>query len=153
MKICEKVGKSRNIVFFQWFVTPEGRKVSSLKWRVRSHLARWKMKNCMPLWLETRFYMNKTHQVRIIFGNCDIEKIYVLVMRNTFRRKYKTHQLRTTFGSCHVEKVQAVVARSTFWNQNIKEMPYLNHFWKLRCWKKYTSLWREPQFDFKMLKY
>ena len=31
----EKVAKSRNIVFCQWFVTPEGRKVGSLKRRVR----------------------------------------------------------------------------------------------------------------------
>ena len=30
----EKVGKSRNTVFFQWFVAPEGRKVGSLKRRV-----------------------------------------------------------------------------------------------------------------------
>ena len=34
----EKVGKSRNTVFFQWFVAPEGRKVGSLKRRVRSQL-------------------------------------------------------------------------------------------------------------------
>ena len=36
----EKVGKSRFTVFFQWFVAQEGRKVGSLKRRVRSHLAR-----------------------------------------------------------------------------------------------------------------
>jgi len=30
----EKVGKSRNTVFLQWFVAPEGRKVGSLKRRV-----------------------------------------------------------------------------------------------------------------------
>ena len=36
----EKVGKSRNIVFFRWFGAPEGRKVGSLKRRVRSQLAR-----------------------------------------------------------------------------------------------------------------
>ena len=36
----EKVGKSRNTVFFQCFVAPEGRKVGSLKRRVRSQLAR-----------------------------------------------------------------------------------------------------------------
>ena len=40
----EKVGKSRNTVFFQWFVAPEARKVGSLKRRVRSQLARWEMK-------------------------------------------------------------------------------------------------------------
>ena len=44
MQTREKVGKSRNTVFFQWFVAPEGRKVGSLKRRVRGHLARWEMK-------------------------------------------------------------------------------------------------------------
>ena len=41
MQMREKVGKSRNTVFFQWFVAPEGRKVGSLKRLVRSQLARW----------------------------------------------------------------------------------------------------------------
>ena len=50
-----KVAKSRNTVFFQWSVAPEGRKVGSLKQRVRSHLARWEMKNCTPLWREAHF--------------------------------------------------------------------------------------------------
>ena len=36
----EKVGKSRNTVFFQCFVAPEGRKVGSLKRRVRRDLGR-----------------------------------------------------------------------------------------------------------------
>ena len=44
MEMREKVGKSRNTVFFLWFVAPEGRKVGSLKRRVRSQLARWEMK-------------------------------------------------------------------------------------------------------------
>ena len=44
MQVREKVGKSRITAFFQWFVAPEGRKVGSLKRRVRSHLARWEMK-------------------------------------------------------------------------------------------------------------
>ena len=39
------VGKSPNTVFFQWFVAPEGRKVGSLKRRVRSQLASWEMKS------------------------------------------------------------------------------------------------------------
>ena len=39
-QLCEKVGKSLNTVFFQWFVAPEGRKVGSLKRRVRSHVVR-----------------------------------------------------------------------------------------------------------------
>jgi len=40
MQMREKVGKSRNTVFFKGFEAPEGRKVGSLKRRVRSQLAR-----------------------------------------------------------------------------------------------------------------
>ena len=126
MQMREKVGKSRNTVFFQWFVAPEGRKVGPLKWRVRSQLARWEMKNCItkhtsfgpllevamskkctPLWREAHFEV----------------------------KMYKAHQVRTTFGSWDVEKVYAVVARSTFWSQNVRDTPGSDHFWKLRCRK------------------
>ena len=103
----EKIGKSRFTVFFQWFVAPEGRKVGSLKRRVRSQLARWEMKNCTPLWREAPF------QVKMD----------------------KTLEERTTFGSWDVEKVHAVVARSTFGSQNVQNTPMSDHFWKLRCRK------------------
>ena len=64
IQVPEKVGKSRNTVFFQWFVAPEGRKVGALKRRVRSNLARWEMKNCTPLWREAHVEvkMHKAHQ-------------------------------------------------------------------------------------------
>ena len=107
MQMREKVGKSRNTVFFQWFVAQEARKVGSLKRRVRSQLARWEMKNCTPLWREAHFEV----------------------------KMYKTHQRRTTFGSCDVEKVHAVVARSTFPSQNVQNTRGSDHFWKLRCRK------------------
>ena len=107
MQMREKVGKSRNTVFFQWFVAPEARKVGSLKRRVRSQLARWEMKNCTPLWREAHFQVKMS----------------------------KTHQVRTTFGSWDVEKVHAVVARSTFPSQKCKKLAVSDHFWKLRCRK------------------
>ena len=107
MQMREKVGKSRFTVFFQWFVAPEGRKVGSLKRRVRRQLARWEMKKCTPLWREAHF------QVKM----------------------YKTHQCRTTFWSWDVEKVHAVVARSTFPSENVQNTPFSDHFWKLRCRK------------------
>ena len=74
MQAREKVGKSRKTAFFQWFVAPEGRKVGSLKRRVRSQLARWEMKNCTPLWREAHFQVKtcKTHQARTNFGNRDV---------------------------------------------------------------------------------
>ena len=63
----EKVEKSR-------FVAPEGRKVGSLKRRVQSHLARWEMKKCTPLWREPHFEvkMLKALGVRTTFGGSDV---------------------------------------------------------------------------------
>ena len=86
MQMREKVGKSRFTVFFQWFVAPEGRKVGSLKRRVRSQLARWEMKNRTPLWREAHFQvkMLKTPGVRTTFGSCDVEKVHAVVARSTF---------------------------------------------------------------------
>ena len=74
MQMREKVGKSRNTVFFRWFGAPEGRKVGWLKRRVRSQLARWEMKNCTPLWREAHFEvkMYKTLGVRTTFGGSDV---------------------------------------------------------------------------------
>ena len=155
MQMREKIGKSRFTVFFQWFVAPEGRKVGSLKRRVRSQLARWDMKKCTPLWREAHF------QVKMD----------------------KTLEDRTTFGSWDVEKVHAVVARSRFPSQNVQNTPRSDHFWKLRCRKsarrcgakqiskskvlktdglgpllevqmskKCTPLWREAHFEVKIYK-
>ena len=106
----EKIGKSRFTVFFQWFVAPEGRKVGSLKRRVRSQLARWDMKKCTPLWREAQF------QVKM----------------------YKTLHVRATFGGSDVEKVHAVVARSTFPSQNVQNATCSRHFWRFRC--RFASL-------------
>jgi len=89
------------------FVAPEGRKVGSLKRRVRSNLARWEMKNGTPLWRKAHLQV----------------------------RKLKTPHVRSTLGSWDVENVHAVVARSTFPNQNAQSTPFSDHFWKLRCWK------------------
>ena len=150
----EKVRKSRNIVFFQCFVASEGRKVGSLKRRVRSHLAKREMNICTPLWREADLGV----------------------------KMHKTHHGRSTFGSCDVEKAQAVVARSTFPSQNVQSTPWPEHFWKLRCRKsarrcgpkhiskskctkhrsvgrllevamskKCTPLWGEAHFEVKML--
>ena len=107
MQMREKVGRSRNTVFSQWFGAPEGRKVGSLKRRVRSQLARWEMKNCTPLWREAHF------QVKM----------------------YKPPGVRTTFGSWDVEKVHAIVARSTFQSENVENTSVSDDFWKLRCRK------------------
>ena len=176
----EKVGKSRNTVFFQWFGAPEGRKVGSLKRRLRSQLARWEMKNCTPL---SRKVISKSKCVKhtILGPLLEVEmskKCTPLWRKAHFQVKmYKTHHSRTTFGSWDVEKVHAVVAQSTVPSQNVQHTPAPDHFWQLRCrsakhiWKskctkhtmvgallevemskKCTPLWRKAQFQVKMLK-
>ena len=81
-------------------------------------------KKCTPLWREAHFEVNM----------------------------YKTHHARTTFGSGDVEQVDAVVARSTFRSQSVQSTPGPDHFWKLRCQKKCTPLWREAHCQVKMYK-
>ena len=155
IQMREKVGKSRNTVFFQWFVAPEGRNVGSLKRWVRSQLATGAMKNCTPLWREAHFEV----------------------------KSVKNWRSRTTFGSWDVKKVHAVVARSTFPSQNVQNTSAPDHFWKLWCRKsarrcgakhiskskctkhlssgpllevvmskKCTPLWREAHFQVKSFK-
>ena len=157
LQMREKVGKSRNetLCFSNDFWLRRGRKVGSLKRRVRSQLATGAMKNCTPLWREAHF------QVKM----------------------YKTPGVRTTFGTWDVEKVHAVVARSTFPSQNVQNTSASDHFWELRCRKsarrcgakhiskskctkhtmvgpllevamskKCTPLWREAHFQVKSVK-
>ena len=141
-------------------MAPGGRKVGSLKRRVRTQLATGAMKSCTPLWREAHVQvkMYKTPQVRTTFGSYDVEKV-------------------------HAEKVHAAVARSTFPSQNVQSTPWSDHFWKLRCRKsarrcgakhiskskvlktdgfgpllevqmskKCTPLWREAHFEVKRVK-
>ena len=108
MEMCEKVGKSRNTVFFQWFGAPEGRKVGSLKRRVRSQLARWEMKKLHAVCGAKHICKSKcTKQLSSgpLLEVAMSKKCTPLWREAHFQVKmYKAPQLRTTFGSCDVEK-------------------------------------------------
>ena len=117
-------------------MAPEGRKVGSLKQRVRSHLARLEMKSCTPFWREAHFEVKKlkAHHIWSTFGSCDscdVEKVHAIAHVEV--KMYKAPQCRSTFGSCTVEKVHAVVARSTFRSQKCKKLRGTEHFWTFRC--------------------
>ena len=139
MQMREKVGKSRNTVFFQWFGAPEGRKVGSLKRRMRRASwpdERWKIaRRCGA----KRVCKSKCTKHTMLGPLLEVEmskKCTPLWREAHFQVKmYKTHHARTTFGSWDVEKVRAVVARSTFPSQNVQNTPCSGHFWKLRCRK------------------
>ena len=132
MQVREKVAKSRFTVLFQWFVAPEGRKVGSLKRRVRSHVARCEKKNCTPLWREAHFQvkMHKKHtRIRPL-----LEVDTPLWREAHFQVKmHKAHHSRTTFGSWDIEKVHAVV-RSAFRSQMCKKHHMLGPVLKVEMW-------------------
>ena len=85
--------KSRNAVFFQWFVCRVSPKVGLLKRRVRRYVFSREIKNCTPLRWKAHF------EVKML----------------------KNWRCRSTFWSSDVEKLHAAVAKSTFWSQNVKK--------------------------------
>ena len=135
---CAKRPK-RFTVLVQWFVAPEGRKVGSLKRRVRRD-ERWKIarrcgakhmskctkhfmlgallevvipKKCTTLWCEARFEVKSVENWRS----------------------------RTTFGSWDVEKVRTLGARSTCPSQNVQSTRF-GALSEVEMSKKCTLLWR-----------
>ena len=126
IQMREKVGKSRNTVFFQWFVAPEGRKVGSLKRRVRSQLARGEMKNCTPLWREALSTFPSENVQNTPFS----DHFWKLRCRKSARR----------CGAKHISKSKCT--------KHTRFGPLL----EVAMSKKCTPLWREAHFQVKMYK-
>ena len=64
----------------------------------------------------------------------------------------KALQLRSTFGSWDAPKVPADVARSTCRSEHVKKHRGFRALLAVELFKKWTPLWREAQFEVKMLK-
>ena len=129
MQVCEKVERSQNKVrncrkwFFQRFVAPEGRKVGSLKRRVRSQLARWEMKKCTALWRGT-FRSQKVQSISLS------EHFWKLRCRKSARR----------CGAKHISK------------SKVLKIDGFGALLEVELLKKRTALWREAHFQIKMRK-
>ena len=146
MQVRKKVRKARFTVFFQWFGAPEGRKVTSLKRRVRSHLARWEMKSCTPLWRRTR-------QVRTTSGSWDVEKLHAVAARSTFRSQ-KCSKLTV---SDHFWKFRCRKSARRCGAKHISKSKRTTHtkfgpLFDVRTSKKRTPSWREAHFQVKSVK-
>ena len=137
-----KVGKSRFTVFFWWFVALEGRKVGSLKRRVRSHRARWEMNNCTPVWRETHFQV----------------KMYKHTMFGPLLKIAMSKKCTALWREAHfqVKSVKKIRVRTTFWHSDVEKLWRKAHFqvksakkirvrttFDVRMSKKCTRLWRE----------
>ena len=130
--------KSRNAVFFQWFVCRVSRKVGLLKRRVRRSELRGEIKNCTPLWRKAHFEvkMHKTWRSRSTFWSSDVEKMHAAVAKSTFAsQNVKNCGSGATFWSSDVEKLHAAVAKRTLGSENVKKLLTPEHFLKFRCRK------------------
>ena len=135
MQMREKVGKSRNTVFFQWFVAPEGRKVGSLKRRVRSQLARWEMKNFAP---------RSTFPSQNVQNTSASDHFWKLRCRKNARRCGAKHisksKVLKTGGLGPLLEVEMSKKCTPLWREahfevNVQNTPCSRHFWKFGCRK------------------
>ena len=148
MQVREKAGKSPNIVFFQWFVAPEGRKVGLLKRRVRSHLARWEMKSCTPLWRETHLQVKMYKAHRWV-----VKKVHA----NVPRSKFPSQNVQSTPCSDHFWKLWWRKSARLCGAKHISESKCTKHtmfgpLLEVVMPKKCTPLWRKAHFQVKMYK-
>ena len=119
----EKVGKSRNTVFFQWFGAQEGRKVGSLKRRVRSQLARWD------------------------------EKLHAVVARSTFAsQNVQNTPLSDHFWKLRCRKSARRCGAKHISKSKCAKHTILGPLLEVEISKKCTPLWREAHFQVKMYK-
>ena len=127
----EKVGKSRNTVFFQWFCGSGG----------KSRLA--KAAGAEPS------------------GQMRDEKVHVVVARSTFwsvvaRSTFRSQNVQNTPGSDHFWKLRCRKSArwSTFRSQNVQNRSkhtILGPLLEVEMSKKCTLLWREAHFEVKIL--
>ena len=142
MQMREKVGKSRNTVFFHVFpmICGSGGLKSRLAKAAGAEPAgQMRDEKLHAVVARSRFPSQNAQSTSVSGPLLEVEmsKKCTPVWREAhFEVKtYKTHHCRTTFGSCDVEKVHAVVARSTFPSEKVQNTSVSDHFWKLRCRK------------------
>ena len=130
MQVREKVGKSRITV------APEGRKVGSLKRRVRSHLARWEMKNCTLLWCEAHFEVKsvKSCRSRGTFWSWDVEKVHAVYgAKHISKSNYTKHGtasffMLSTWKLRKSRRISSLLTLDVATFQNLRESPRIALF-------------------------
>ena len=163
-RCVKKVGKSRNIVFFQWFVAPEIRKVLHAV-VARSTFPSQNVQNTRGSDHFWKFRSRKVHAVvaRPTFASQNVqntpasEHFWKLRCRKSARRRGAKHISKskctkhTSFGALlEVEMSKKCGAKHiSKWKCTKHHMfaPLLD----VPMWKKWTPLWREAHFEVKML--
>ena len=150
MQVPEKIGKSRNTMFFQWFEAPEGRKVGSLKRRVRSQLDRWEMNNCTPLFW--------SQNVQNTPGPDHFWKLKCRTSARRWSTFWKSKCTKhTSSSSGPLLEVEMLKSARRCGAKRMSKSKCTKHtifgpFLEIEMSKKCTPLWREAHFHFKMVK-
>ena len=144
--------KSRNAVFFQWFVCRVSRKVGSLKRRVRSHVVRGEIKNRTPLWREAHFEVKMLKNWHSLWS-WDVEKWHAAVARSTF----SSENVQNTSASDHFLKLRCWKIARRCGEKHILKWKCTKHYilgplFEVELLKNCTPLWREAHFQVKMYK-
>ena len=138
IQVCEKVGKSRNTMFFQWFVAPEGRQVGSLKRRVRASWPNEKWKIARRCGAK---HISKSKCTKHLSSGALLE----VEMSKSARRCGAKHLSKSkftkhlTFGTLlevdMSKKCTPLWREAHFEVNSVKKLTGSEHFWKLRCRK------------------
>ena len=147
--------KSRNAVFFQWFVCQVSRKVGLLKRRVRSHVVREESKNCTPLWRKahSEVKMYKTWRVRSTFVSSDVQKMHDAVAKSTFSRE----NVQNTSGPKHFllftrRKIARRCGEKHICKSKCAKHDGFGALLSVQMSKNCTPLWRKVHLEVKMFK-
>ena len=125
MQVREKVEKSHVALFLQRIVAQEGRKVGSLKRRVRRHL---EMKNCTPLWREAHLHVKKLKTQML-------KKCTPLWREAHFEVKCTKHTRSGPLLEVEMSKKCTPLWREENFEVKkvLKKLPVSDHFWTFRC--------------------
>ena len=125
MQVHEKVGKSRFTMFFEWFVAPEGRKVSNLA----------KATGAEPC------------------GQMRDEKVRAVVARSTFpSRKGKSTSRSKHFWKLRCRKSVRHCGAKHISKSKVSKHEGFGPLFDVQMSKKCTPLWREVHFQVKSVK-
>ena len=149
IQVREKVGKSWNIWFFQWFVAPEGRIVGSLKRRVRSQ-QRWKSARPCSAKHISKSKCAKCTEGRAIFGSWNVEKVLVVLARRAFwTENIQSTPMSDHFWRLRLPKNARRCGGNHVYKSKCANQPMFGPLLEVEMSKKCKPLWRAAHVDVK----
>ena len=155
MQVHEKVGKSRNTVFFPMICGSGGSKSRLAKAAGAEPCGQMRNWNCTPLWREEQVEV-KMYKAHTRFGALlerEMSKKCMLLWREAHLqvKKIKTLHIRSTFGSWDVEKSARCCGGKHILKSKCTKHTMLGPLLEVEMFKKCTPL-REAHFEVSVYK-